>query len=570
MKTKFALLIALLISISTFAQQGINYKALIKDDLGNVMANELIEIQFTILTGISGVYQETHSPTTDNNGIVIVNIGEGIPSAGSFDAIDWAEGSHFLNVQINTGEGLTDMGTTEFMAVPYAKHAETAGNVATKIDDLSDGKSNENGYSLFIGVEAGLNASDTNIKNVGLGYRSLYLNINGQNNTANGFEALRDNSTGSRNTAIGCETLQANTEGISNTAVGSIALKFNTTGERNTAIGQQALWQNISGIENTAVGENALENNSIGNYNTAIGQEALERNTDGNTNTVIGREALQWNLSGSGNIAIGQNSGRQNSTGSGNIFIGNNAGDIGVTDDNNKLYINNSGSNTPLIYGEFDTDLIRIHGAFEVNDGSNNRFKVLENGKIGINTSDPQSLLEVAHQNGGPTPSNLTNAISIKNSNSDKSWQFHVNNLGALVLYRNGIYTSYFHETSGAYVTVSDRRLKNDITPLDNGTLNKVMQLNPVSYLMKDQKDTKRNLGLISQEVQKIFPSITHYVEAQDILSLSYTELIPILIKALQEQQEIINAQNAKDIVQDKSIEALVTRLNLLEAKSTN
>lgn len=120
MKTLFTLFTILFISISSFAQQGINYKALIKDDLGNVVANELIEIQFTILTGVSGVYQETHSPTTDNNGIVIVHIGEGIPSAGPFDAIDWAEGSHFLNVQINTGEGLTDMGTTEFMAVPYA------------------------------------------------------------------------------------------------------------------------------------------------------------------------------------------------------------------------------------------------------------------------------------------------------------------------------------------------------------------------------------------------------------------------------------------------------------------
>lgn len=114
---------------STFAQQGINYKAIVKDGSGNVVANDLIQVQFTILQGATSVYQETHSPTTDANGIVILNIGEGAPISGTFNAIDWSADDHYLNVQINTGGGLTDMGTTQFMAVPYAIHAKTAESV---------------------------------------------------------------------------------------------------------------------------------------------------------------------------------------------------------------------------------------------------------------------------------------------------------------------------------------------------------------------------------------------------------------------------------------------------------
>ncbi len=82
---------------------------------------------------------------------------------------------------------------------------------------------------------------------------------------------------------------------------------------------------------------------------------------------------------------------------------------------------------------------------------------------------------------------------------------------------------------------------------------------------MKDQTDTKRNLGLISQDVQELFPSITHYVKESDVLALSYTELIPILIKALQEQQNIIDGQNTKIDTFENYLSTLSKRLENLE-----
>lgn len=114
----------------TYAQNGINYKAVIKDNLGNVVANDLIAIQFSILQGASqtNVYEETHTPTTDSNGIIMVNIGEGTAVSGDYSTIDWGSDSHFLNVQVNTGGGLVDMGTTEFKTVPYALTAKSIEN----------------------------------------------------------------------------------------------------------------------------------------------------------------------------------------------------------------------------------------------------------------------------------------------------------------------------------------------------------------------------------------------------------------------------------------------------------
>ncbi|MFC5194907.1 hypothetical protein ACFPH8_06165 [Bizionia hallyeonensis] len=107
-----------------YAQQSINYKAIIKDDNGNVIVNDVVPIQFDILQGVAqtNIYSELHTPTTDDNGIIIVNIGEGILVGGSpaFNTIDWASDNHFLQVFVNIGDGLVEMGVTEFNAVPYA------------------------------------------------------------------------------------------------------------------------------------------------------------------------------------------------------------------------------------------------------------------------------------------------------------------------------------------------------------------------------------------------------------------------------------------------------------------
>lgn len=109
----------------------LNYKAVIKDDSGNVLASSPLNIQFIIYEGAAltnNVYQESHTINTDENGLVIVNIGGGA-TGDDFSAIDWGSDEHYLNVQINIGNGLVDLGTAPFVSVPYALRAKYAENL---------------------------------------------------------------------------------------------------------------------------------------------------------------------------------------------------------------------------------------------------------------------------------------------------------------------------------------------------------------------------------------------------------------------------------------------------------
>ena len=125
---KFIFLLTILITATTFSQQGINYKALIKDANGNVVASQNIDVKFSIIedAGATVVYAEDHlNKMTDANGIIILNIGEGTPTTNTFASIDWGSETHSLKTEIDIEQDTTfeDLGTTAFNAVPYALSA---------------------------------------------------------------------------------------------------------------------------------------------------------------------------------------------------------------------------------------------------------------------------------------------------------------------------------------------------------------------------------------------------------------------------------------------------------------
>lgn len=95
MRNSIIRLVLLMCTLGMYAQERINYKALIKDGASAVT--------FTHLDGISTVYIETHTLTNNTNGIVIVNINEG-NSSTTFVNIHWRINLHFLNVQTDDKE----------------------------------------------------------------------------------------------------------------------------------------------------------------------------------------------------------------------------------------------------------------------------------------------------------------------------------------------------------------------------------------------------------------------------------------------------------------------------------
>ena len=199
----------------------------------------------------------------------------------------------------------------------------------------------------------------------------LAIKANASQSVTNPHISLQDSSgtvlgkvfTDGNNTGLGRFVFDSLTTGIQNYGIGDQALKTLTIGDSNTALGSFSLSLLLSGDENTSVGTGAMQNASTSRYNTAIGKSSLARHTGGDLNTSIGRNALFFNLTGSNNTAVGAGAG-VNCTGSSNVFLGKDVagGQVAIS---NQLWIDNSNTSTPLIYGEFDNDYVRVYGDLE-------------------------------------------------------------------------------------------------------------------------------------------------------------------------------------------------------------
>jgi hypothetical protein len=110
--------------------------------------------------------------------------------------------------------------------------------------------------------------------------------------------------------------------------------------------------------------------------------------------------------------------------------------------------------------------------------------------------------------------------------------------------------------TTGTYQG-SDLRLKDQVRDLRYG-LGEVLQLRPVSYRWKDAALAQPTLGLIAQEVEPVLPElVAHGTDEAGLLSLNYTGLIPVLVKAVQEQEARISDQHRALARKDAEIAAL-------------
>jgi hypothetical protein len=94
-------------------------------------------------------------------------------------------------------------------------------------------------------------------------------------------------------------------------------------------------------------------------------------------------------------------------------------------------------------------------------------------------------------------------------------------------------------------IQTSDANLKTNIHASPYG-LNEVMQLNPVQYNWKEKPDAKKEVGLLAQDVLKLIPEAVVVPEDGSAMGMKYSELIPVLIKAIQEQQIRIDNLEAK------------------------
>ena len=109
-----------------------------------------------------------------------------------------------------------------------------------------------------------------------------------------------------------------------------------------------------------------------------------------------------------------------------------------------------------------------------------------------------------------------------------------------------------------AWANYSDRRIKKNIRDTQYG-LSTVLQLRPVEYMLISSE--LKQVGFIAQEVNKLVPEVITGVEGDlekgEILGIAYANLVPVLTKAIQEQQKQMDGLHSQLEEQRKKIEEL-------------
>ena len=370
--------------------------------------------------------------------------------------------------------------------------------------DSSGELTTTNGKVNLITVGRGAGAVSTN---TAVGASALAANTSGAENTASGYEALYSNTTGSSNTATGRDALYSNTTASHNTAVGRSALTSNTTGAENTAVGRSALSSNTTGGDNTAVGRSALINNTTASYNTALGRQALLSNTTGADNTATGYRALYSNTTGTKNIASGVDALYTNTTGSNNVATG------------YKALVSNTEGNSNTAYGD---EALRSNTTGD-NNTATGRNALYSNttgsGNIGLGFRNNAGTYAPVFD---PTTEN-----------------------NRVVMGHTAVTNAYVQV---AWTVVSDARDKMNFAPVPHG-LDFVKQLNPVAYQFKIDRDTETpngnvRYGFKAQDILALEGDNPVIIDNEDEDKLKYNgeSLVPVLVKAMQEQQAIIES----------------------------
>jgi hypothetical protein len=119
------------ISYGQSVPKGIFYQAVARDNYGKELVNKDIDVKFSIISGTplgDIVYQELHSHViTSKFGVFTRVIGTGTRVGGIYEdlsQIQWSQADHFLKVEVKFDNDFLDMGTMQFLTVPYALYAQ--------------------------------------------------------------------------------------------------------------------------------------------------------------------------------------------------------------------------------------------------------------------------------------------------------------------------------------------------------------------------------------------------------------------------------------------------------------
>ena len=438
-------------------------------------------------------------------------------------------------------------------------------------------KDTDNSYRTLTGVE-----------NSSLGAFSLQSLTTGNYNVAIGSYAMQMSKTSDANIAIGSSSM-GNTEGTCNIAIGvnallgskivsdgntlgkvqgNVAIGYNalvaahnetsgtanTNGSYNISIGANTMTKITSGKDNVAIGNNAMNNYGAesssnvvigsGNgggaasnkctHNTILGYSAMPAITSGTSNVAIGFASLYANTTGYNNIAIGNNSLQSNTTGFGNIAIGSSVGTSG--NGNNKLYIGgfmdgnavrHTGTNA-LIYGDMENRKLTVNGDFTIS------------GTGYIQTNDGMSKIV--------TEADLRKLTYMYQAGATLTGHVGVPDTGLII----------------------SKKKKKNISGDNTACLKEITQLKVKNFTYKNDKKKTPHVGVIAQDLQKVFPHSVFQDGLSKYFKISREEIFWACVNAIKELNEKIQDVVAKIAGLDEKIKILESKNKMYEEKITN
>jgi hypothetical protein len=533
-------------------------------------------------TGINVIQNSTTSSTGGwlqfNGSNILANPGTNNLYSGVGAGAQFSTGTDNVLIGYNAGNALLIASNNTFLGANSSQY-RTTGTANTCIGNLAgmgvSGQTSAGSYNTFLGYQAGTLITTG-------GYNEI-IGVAG-----------RKISTGSQNVLVGHVAGDNLTTESNNTFIGHAAGNYCATGSNNVSVGANSFGSvgpgPITGTQNTVVGQQAGVGLTSGGQNVILGEGTGTVLSTGSNNTMIGFNA---NTSGSGfsnSTAIGNGA----IAGATNAFVlGNTSAQVGIgtSQPQTALHISSAVSGTTLslqstvggLGNKVNLDYQTYSGGAGTTLYPGARIQASDDNSFSAN------LLFYTKTPGANTNALVERMRILSTGNVGiggclaPAYPLHVVGdiaSSATIRSTNAIVT-------GAISGCSDLRYKKDITQLPNALQN-ILKLNGVHFYWKTNEFKEKNfslnrqIGFIAQEIEKIYPEVV-LTDVDGYKAVDYSKITPILVEAMKEQQDLINAQKILLEEQQKlvnqlkaqadekksAIENLELRLQKIELKMT-